>query len=469
MPVAGLAAARWGSRRATRVALTAFIVASGTVALAPGALGLGALCFALGASAGSLDVAMNAHGVTLERRLGRPVLSSFHAAFSFGGLAGAASGAPAAAAGIDARVNLAVAARVCAAVGLPWTRALLPGSADAHPRSAAAKKRAGGGPAARRALALLGLLAFCCLLAEGAAADWSAVYVDRSLAAAPAVAALAYAGFSLAMALGRVFGDRLTTRLGSVALVRRGGLVAAAGLAAALLLGEPVAAVVGFTALGAGLAAVIPAVFRAAGSVPGTRSAPALAAVSTTGYLGFLAGPPLIGGLAELTSLPVALAVLPALAGLVALLARAVRPPARTFVLSDLDGVLVDSGAAVERAWRWWSAEHGLDFARVAPVIHGRPSREAVAVLLPHADAAAESQRIERYQATDLARVHAVPGARELLSAWPRERLAVVTSASVPLATARLQHAGLPVPATLVTEERVRDGKPAPEGYLTAA
>src|SRR3954462_2653732 len=286
MPVAGLAAARWGSRRATRVALAAFIVASGTVALAPDAVALGALCFALGASAGSLDVSMNAHGVTVERRLGRPVLSSFHAAFSFGGLAGAAGGALAAAAGGDARVHLAIAALVCAAVGLPWTRALLPASADAQRH--AVRERAGGGPAARRRLALLRLLAFCCLLAEGAAADWSAVYADRSLAAAPAVAALAYAGFSLAMALGRLFGDGLTTRLGSVALVRRGGLVAAAGLGAALLLGEPVAAIVGFTALGAGLAAVIPAVFRAAGSVPGTRSAPALAAVSTTGDPGFL-------------------------------------------------------------------------------------------------------------------------------------------------------------------------------------
>ena len=151
------------------------------------------------------------------------------------------------------------------------------------------------------------------------------MYADRSLAAAPAVAALAYAGFSLAMALGRVFGDGLTSRVGSVALVRRGGLLAAAGLAAALVIGEPLAAIVGFTALGAGLAAVIPAVFRAAGAVPGTRSAPALAAVSTTGYLGFLAGPPLIGGLAELTSLPAALGLLPALAALVALLAAAVR------------------------------------------------------------------------------------------------------------------------------------------------
>jgi len=186
----------------------------------------------------------------------------------------------------------------------------------------------------RGRLALLGALAFCCLLAEGAAADWSAVYVDRSLAAAPAVAALAYAGFSAAMALGRLVGDGLTARLGAVALVRRGGAVAAAGLTAALLIGQPAAAVLGFTALGLGLSAVIPAVFRAAGNVPGVPSGPGLAAVSTTGYLGFLAGPPLIGGLAELTSLPTALALLPVLAALIAALAGTVRTD-----VDDLRGV----------------------------------------------------------------------------------------------------------------------------------
>jgi sugar-phosphatase len=138
-------------------------------------------------------------------------------------------------------------------------------------------------------------------------------------------------------------------------------------------------------------------------------------------------------------------------------------------ILSDLDGVLVDSGSAVERAWRRWAADHGLDFAGVEPVIHGRPSREAVARLLPDADAAAESGRIESLQVDDLDGVRAVPGARELLSGWPPSRLAIVTSATVPLATARLRHAELPVPDTLVTEERVPNGKPAPDGYLAAA
>src|SRR4051812_14568308 len=176
-----------------------------------------------------------------------------------------------------------------------------------------------------RRLAVLGALAFACLLCEGAAADWSALYVDRSLGASAAVAALAYAAFSITMTAGRLAGDRLTERLGPVALVRRGGLVAAAGLGAALLAGAPAAALAGFAGPGAGLAPVPPAVFRAAGNAT-AQAGPSLAAVSTTGYLGFLAGPPLIGALAEATSLPTALALLPVLAAILAVSARAVAP-----------------------------------------------------------------------------------------------------------------------------------------------
>src|SRR4051812_42117820 len=176
-----------------------------------------------------------------------------------------------------------------------------------------------------RRLALLGALAFACLLCEGAAADWSALYVHESLGASAAVAALAYAAFSITMTAGRLAGDRLTERLGPVALVRRGALVATIGLGAALVAGAPAAALVGFACLGAGLATIIPAVFRAAGNAT-EQAGPALAAVSTPGYLGFLAGPPLIGALADATSLPAALALLPALAALLALAAGAVAP-----------------------------------------------------------------------------------------------------------------------------------------------
>jgi len=136
-------------------------------------------------------------------------------------------------------------------------------------------------------------------------------------------------------------------------------------------------------------------------------------------------------------------------------------------VLSDMDGVLVDSGAAVERVWRRWAAKHDLDHDAVAHLIHGRPSREAVAAVLPHADADEESRWIEDEQARDVAGVAAIPGARELLTTYAP--LAVVTSATLPLATARFRAAALPVPEHLVTADRIAAGKPDPEGYLLAA
>jgi sugar-phosphatase len=138
-----------------------------------------------------------------------------------------------------------------------------------------------------------------------------------------------------------------------------------------------------------------------------------------------------------------------------------------TVILSDLDGVLVDSHASIMRAWRWWGALHGVESAAIEGVQHGRPSGEVIAALVPDVDADAESRAIDLRQADDTDGVFALPGARELLAG--ADPVAVVTSCTVPLATARLRAAGLPVPEVLVTPERLLRGKPDPEGYRLAA
>jgi hypothetical protein len=295
---------------------------TGVVALAPSLVALALLLLVFGIGMGSLDVSMNVHGVTVERHYGRPIFSGFHAAFSFGGLAGAALGSLAASAGLDVRVHLALVAGVCAAIGLTWSRRFLPGSADAAAEHDPIFVRP-----PRRVWAL-GALAFACLLIEGASADWSGVYIKDELGAGAGYAALGFTAFSVTMTLGRLVGDRLMQRLGSVPLVRLGGLVAGVGFGAALALSAPPAALVGFACLGAGMSSVIPIVFRAAGHVPGISAGVSLSAVSSIGYLGFVAGPPAIGGIAELIGLPNALAVLVLLAAAVALLARTTAPAA---------------------------------------------------------------------------------------------------------------------------------------------
>ncbi len=147
----------------------------------------------------------------------------------------------------------------------------------------------------------LGLLTFCGLLAEGAMADWSAVYLHDALGTTPALAATGFAAFSLTMAAGRFGGDRLVGRLGPRSVLRASSTIAAGGLSGALLLGTPLAAIFGFGLVGAGIANVIPILFGAAGRIAGISAGTALAAVATTGYCGYLAGPPLIGLAAELT------------------------------------------------------------------------------------------------------------------------------------------------------------------------
>jgi mannitol-1-/sugar-/sorbitol-6-phosphatase len=136
-------------------------------------------------------------------------------------------------------------------------------------------------------------------------------------------------------------------------------------------------------------------------------------------------------------------------------------------VLCDLDGVLVDSGAAVESVWREWAVAQGLDADAVAHASHGVPTREVIASVAPHLPAAEEAERLEAVHAATGG--DALPGAAELLAAAPPEALAVVTSCGHELAAARLRAAGLPEPAILVTADAVRRGKPAPDAYLVAA
>jgi MFS family permease len=316
MPLAGALSARIGSRGATRLGFAALCLTTGIVALAPSLVVLCALAAALGVGMGSVDVAMNVHGVTVERRYERPIFVGLHAGFSFGGLLGAATGALVAAAGVDERVHLAATAALAATIGLLWSRQLLPAAEDA----ATDDQRLFVRPP-RRVWALGGL-AFACLLIEGASADWSGVYLKDELGTGAGMAALGFTAFSVTMTLGRLVGDRLVERFGPVAVVRAGGLVAAAGFGFALLVATPAAGLVGFASLGAGMSSIVPIVFRAAGHVPGVPSGVAVSAVTTIGYLGFVTGPAIIGALAEVTGLPAALGVVAVLGAIVSALAK---------------------------------------------------------------------------------------------------------------------------------------------------
>ena len=324
MPLVGRLLPGRASRTFCRLALAGLMAAMVLPALAHSVLALaGALLF-VGATNSMLDLSMNAQGMSVERHLHRPVLSSLHAAFSFGGFAGAGLGALAAVLDIAPLAHFVVAALLFGIPGLIATGALLRRDEDADERAPHLRWRA-----LPRRLALLGIACLFCLVAEGGSSDWSAKLVHDDLAGSAALGAIAYAVFSVAMGSGRLIADRLWTRWGAVGLLRRCGALAAAGFAAGIAVGTPLAAIAGFAALGLGLAGVVPTLFRAGADQPGVATGPALSAVTSLGYLGFLAGPPLIGGIAQLTSLRLACAVLVLAGMLVVLLAGAAAVPGR--------------------------------------------------------------------------------------------------------------------------------------------
>ena len=319
MPLAGRLVGVRGSRPVTRVAALAFAATLALPALAPTLTLLTLALVLLGAANGALGVAMNAQAAAVERAYGRPIMAGFHALFSLGGLVGAGIGGLAAAQGVGVAPHLAgvaLAAAVAAAVVGPR---MLPAAADALSDAPRRVTRPS------RALVALGVVAFCVLFGEGAMADWSAVYLRDVTGAGPGLAAAGFATFSLAMAVGRSVGDALTVRLGPARLVRAGGVVAALGLAVALAVATPWAAVAGFGVVGAGLSIVFPTVLTAAGRLPGGAPGAAIAAVSAFGYAGFLAGPPVIGLVAEASTLRVGLALVVLTSAFIAVLGAAYR------------------------------------------------------------------------------------------------------------------------------------------------
>jgi MFS family permease len=321
LPAGGALVGRRGSRAVLRVGFAAYPLALAAVAAAPGLASLTAALAAMAFANSLVDVAMNVHGVALERRAGRPLLSRLHAGHAFGVLAGGLSGTAAAAAGLAVAPHFAATAAATLIAGELATATL--------PEAGGGRRRGGGWTGARvdRRLALLGAVAFCAFLLDGAAYAWIAVQL-RASGAAPAVAAAGFTAFALALATGRLGADRLVARHGRARVVRAAATLAAAGIGVALLAPTPGLALAGWAAFGAGLAPIAPAVL---GAAPGASRLPApaaIAAVTTIGYLGSFTGPPLIGALAGPVGLTAALGSMAAAALAAALLARpALRTP----------------------------------------------------------------------------------------------------------------------------------------------
>ncbi len=323
MLLAGALCRRFGSVRMTAISSVLLSATLVLPALARSAITLGLLLAVFGAAYGCLNVAMNSVAVDVVAALRRPVMPGFHAAWSFGGLAGAALGGLLAPRLSPLRhlLLIALASLLVSAVAghtlLARGRVLRDDPADRRSRSASAR-----GPAWREAVRTVGLfalIALCAAYDEGAIGDWGALHLRQDLGTGAGLAAAGYAAFALAEASGRLSGTALLERIGRTPVVVLGGLTACAGMLLAALAPDVWLALAGFAATGLGLANLFPVTIARAGQLAGANG---VALTSTLGYSGFLLGPPVIGFLAGEFGLRAGLTTLSFLALAAAAIAR---------------------------------------------------------------------------------------------------------------------------------------------------
>nr|WP_028928216.1 MFS transporter [Pseudoxanthomonas suwonensis] len=298
MPLAGALVAHHGCRRVMVAASVLMCLALPLLALVPGAVALAVVLALFGAAVGAMDCAMNIQAVAVERESGRTLMSGFHAFYSIGGFAGA------------------LAFTVLLAMGTPpWLAcvaavALLGLLLAASVRGWRGGHEGRGGPAfavPHGIVLLVGAVCFVVFLAEGAMLDWGAVFLAEWRGVDPARAGAGYVAFSLAMTVCRLLGDRVVEALGRMRTVAGGALVAFVGFAVLALVPSPWIALAGFALVGVGCSNIVPVMFSLAGRQRAMPEGLAVAAISTLGYAGVLAGPALIGFIAHGTTLVFAL------------------------------------------------------------------------------------------------------------------------------------------------------------------
>ena len=304
MPVAGALAARHGCRRVILTAMGLVCLALPLLALAAPLALLAPALFIFGVGLGSVDCVINMQAVLVERASGRTLMSGFHGFFSVGGMVGAGSMSALLSAGVSPVAATGMLVVVNAGVLLYVAPHLLAyGSSNEGPPFALP----------RGVVLFIGLLCFVLFLTEGSILDWSAVFLSTERAVNPAWAGLGYTVFSLAMLLGRFTGDVLVRRLGGRTILGGGGLLAALGLTLTVLVPSWQVGLGGYALVGAGCANMVPVLFSAVGRQRVMPAHLAIPAISTIGYAGILAGPALIGFVAQATNFTTAFLCLAAL------------------------------------------------------------------------------------------------------------------------------------------------------------
>ncbi len=301
---AGSLAAKYGSRTIAVPATVGMAVAMFLVSLTDTYLLFSLALFLFGFTLATQDISMNAHAIAVEHRYKARFMSTFHAIFSIGGLVGALL------AGVLAQFEVSLIAHSIAVGSVVALFALLlrnwwlPAAVDIHPIEEGKKKIK-----KPRIFLILGILGFCGQVGEGAAGDWGGILARDEYGASPFLSSMPYVVFSATMVIGRLFGDRITTKYPAGRVLSAGGLISGGGLIAGLLIGGIYGQIFGWLTLGAGLSILIPILFSESGRIAKEQYAgeiapsEGVAMVSGVAYFGFMAGPPIIGFLSGVIDL----------------------------------------------------------------------------------------------------------------------------------------------------------------------
>jgi Arabinose efflux permease len=317
--VSGALAARIGCRRAVWAASLCIGLSLPLLAILGTGPALAAALLLFGAGIGVMDVVMNIQAIIVEKAAPRPLMSGFHGLFSIGGIAGAGGMSALLWAGAAPLEAVLAVDAVILGLLLIYGHHLLPyGSEEQGPLPLIVLPRG--------VVLVIGALCFITFMTEGSILDWSAIFLTTTRGVAPSHSGLGYAAFALAMTIGRLSGDRIVRSAGGGAILAGGGLLAAAGLAVAVFIPSWIAALAAYGMVGLGASNIVPVLYSALGRQRIMAPNLAVAAVTTIGYLGILAGPALIGFTAHATSLSTAFLCVAALLLLVAASARLARP-----------------------------------------------------------------------------------------------------------------------------------------------
>lgn len=294
LPFYGSIIRKLGEKKATLIGIIFFLTTILLPVLVEDFYSLMAVLFLAGLGLGVTDVAMNAVAAEVEKQYDCQIMSASHGFFSLGGMVGAATSGLFISLGFSPLEHLAIWSVLLLILLAPHARHLI----DAAERSAPGKSF----QLPPKAMLVLALISFCVMMCEGGITDWSTIYIKEDLLASAEMAGIGFAGFSALMALGRFAGDGLINKWGARKLLVYGLLLAGVGLGISIL-GSFVLAVIGFSLAGIGYATVFPILFGSAARVEGVAAEVGIASVASSGYIGILVGPAIIGFIAEQTSL----------------------------------------------------------------------------------------------------------------------------------------------------------------------